>query len=141
MPYLRGSDVVLYKAFNKMKDRLDDGTTRTALVTLITKMNSNPESREPFEEFAREASGQERSILIMQTLYDYQKSSNDSTTINELGKLVDEELSRSIDEIITRKDDSFETESYMLGFLILVPAMAYFLAIAVSMLQEFQGNM
>lgn len=128
MPYLRGNNVVLYKALEKMKDRLDEGTTRTSLIALMTKINMNPNSRLPYEEFAESSSGQERSKLIMQTLYDFQRSSNDSTTINELGKLIDDELSKDIDEIITRKDDKFESEAYLLGSLIMIPAFGYFIA-------------
>src|SRR5690606_1407675 len=109
--------------------------------TLITKMNSQPNSRIPYEEFAQNASGQERSKLIMQTLYDFQRSSNDSTTINELGKLVDEELSRDIDEIVTKKDDRFEIEAYYLGACVMIPAFGYFLAITVEMLIKFMPSL
>jgi hypothetical protein len=141
MPYLRGKNVVLYQALQKMKDRLPEGTTRTALITLITKLNTNPNSREPYEEFARNASGQDRSLLIMQTLYDFQRSSNDATTINELGKLVDHELSRDIDEIIERKDDRFEMESYLMLFSLIFVLLGYFLSSIIAMFMEFSSKL
>lgn len=141
MPYLRGNEVTLYQALNKMKDRLEDGTTRTALVTLIAKLNGDMDSVIPYEEFAEEASGVERSKLIMQTLFDFNQSSNDSTTINELGKIVDTELEKDIDEIIEKKDDKFEHENYLLGFSMVIVVFAYAASIVVTMLIDFSSKM
>lgn len=141
MPYLRGTDVVLYRALNKMKNRIPDGQTRTALITLITMLNTKTGSIEPFEEFAESASGEERSLLIMQTLYDYQRSSNDSSTIHELGKLVDEELDRSIDEIIRRKDAKFEFEPLMLAYCFMIVLGGYFGALLFDQAVMIRGTM
>lgn len=137
MPYLRVEGMTLYKALQKMKDRLDDGTTRNALIALITKLNTRPNAREPYEEFAKQASGQEQSELIMQTLYDYHQSSNDSTTINELAKIVDHELETNIDEISEIKDGRFEMDNYLLGMCLLVVVFGYFLAVVMKQLSLF----
>lgn len=136
MPYLKSNNVVLYKALEKMKDRIGTGTTRTSLVTLIAKMNSNPGSRLPYEEFAESASGLEESVLIMQTIYDYQRSSNDSTTISNLASLVDRAMERSVDEIIEKKDFRFYIEPYLIVSCFMIIAFGYFIAMVV----DFSGS-
>ena len=137
MPYLRVEGMTLYKALNKMKDRLDDGTTRNALIALITKLNSRPNDRAPYEEFAKEASGQDQSELIMQTLFDFHQSSNDSTTIKELAKIVDHELEKNIDEISDIKDGRFEMDNYLLGMCLMVVVFGYFLAVVMKQMSLF----
>lgn len=137
MPYLRGSGNVLYQSLHKMKDRLDDGTTKTALITLITQMNTDVESREPYERFAQESSGQDEALLIMRNLYDYQRSSNDATTIKELGTLVDVAMEGSIDDVIKVKDERFEIESYLIGFAVLIPVLGYAIGFAINTMGVF----
>lgn len=138
MPYLQGKDAVMYKSFEKMRTRIEPGTTKTALIGLMTKMNTDG-SIKPFEEFAEESSGQDRSLLIMQTLYDYHRSSNDSTTINELSSMVDSELQRDINEVIEKKDLRFEFEYYILAGIMIIPMFGYFISMMASNNQMFGG--
>ncbi|EQK40018.1 hypothetical protein C672_3544 [[Clostridium] bifermentans ATCC 638] len=131
IPYLLQSNATLYNVFNKMVDRLEDGHVKDSLKKLIIEMNDNPNSEEPFKEFALSASGTDQAVLFMTTLYDYQQNTFDSSVVTELGKMASEQLFNGVDEIISfklRKFDMFPTKITMLCLLI---TMGYLLAILV----------
>lgn len=116
IPYLLQSNATLYNVFNKMVDRLEDGYVKDSLKKLIIEMNDNPNSEEPFKEFALNASGTDQAVLFMTTLYDYQQTTFDSSVISELGQMASEALFNGVDEIINfklKKFDMFPTKITM----------------------------
>lgn len=121
IPYLLQSNSTLYNVFNKMLLRLEDGHVKSCLENLIIEMNNNPNSEDPFKEFALKASGTDQAVLFMTTLYDYQQNTFDSSVITELGKMASEQLFNGVDEIIDfklRRFNMFPTKITMLSIII-----------------------
>ncbi|MDU6483108.1 MAG: hypothetical protein E6538_14025 [Paeniclostridium sordellii] len=137
IPYLLQSNATLYSVFNKMLHRLEDGHVKKCLENLIIEMNNNPNSEEPFKEFALNASGTDQAVLFMTTLYDYQQNTFDSSVISELGKMASEQLFNGVDEIIDfklRKFNMFPTKVTMISIIIVF---GYMISTFIYLFKEF----
>nr|WP_195366196.1 hypothetical protein [[Eubacterium] tenue] len=137
IPYLLQSNATLYNVFNKMIYRLEDGYVKSCLENLIIEMNNNPNSEEPFKEFALKASGTDQAVLFMTTLYDYQQNTFDSSVISELGKMASEQLFNGVDEIIDfklRKFNMFPTKVTMISIIIVF---GYMISTFIYLFKEF----
>lgn len=128
-PLLLERNATLYGALNKMLKRMDDGLVKRALKRFLIGLSDEPNSEAPFRLFAKEASGTDRAMLIMATLFDYQQSSNDTTIISELGQMSSKQLFEGVREIAEfklRKFYMFPTKLTMASF---VPIVGYAAAI------------
>jgi hypothetical protein len=137
IPYLLQSNATLYNVFNKMLLRLEDGYVKSSLEKLIIEMNDNPNSEEPFKQFALNASGTDQAVLFMTTLYDYQQNTFDSSIITELGKMASEQLFNGVDEIIDfklRKFNMFPTKITMLSIII---TFGYMISTFIHLFKDF----
>lgn len=137
IPYLLQSNATLYNVFNKMLVRLEDGYVKSCLENLIIEMNNNPNSEEPFKEFALNASGTDQAVLFMTTLYDYQQNTFDSSVITELGKMASEQLFNGVDDIIDfklRKFNMFPTKITMLSIII---TFGYMISTFIHLFKDF----
>lgn len=128
IPFLRETNANLYSALNKMLKRMDESHVKDALKRLLIGMNDQPNSEEPFRTFANEASGTDRAMLFMMTLFDYQQSSYDTSIINELGQMASKQLFDGVREIADyklRKFSMFPTKITMASF---IPIIGYAVA-------------
>lgn len=125
IPYLKkskGQDS-LYAIFNKILQRTDDEHDRNSLYRLMSEMSSTPNDIQPFTDFANRSSGTDMSVLFMNTIFDFQQSTFDTSVIDELGKIASDELLNGIDEIINfklRRFIFFPTKIVMSMFIILL---------------------
>ena len=106
-----------------MLTRVEDTDIKENLERLIIEMNDNPNSSEPFKNFALNASGEDEAVLFMHTLYDYQQHSYDKSIIQELGRMASDDLFKGVDEIIEfklRKFNMFPTKLTMINLLIVL---------------------
>ncbi|CUB18111.1 hypothetical protein BN2127_JRS9_02615 [Bacillus subtilis] len=125
IPLLLEKNAKLYVALNKMLKRMEDGQVKQALERLLIGLNDQPNSEEPFQKFAKEASGTDRALLFMTTLFDYQQSSHDTTIISELGQIASKELFEGVRDIVEfklRKFSMFPTKLTMASF---IPVIGY----------------
>ncbi|MGX1195879.1 hypothetical protein [Metabacillus sp. SLBN-84] len=123
IPYLKasGGTAALYTIFNKILQRTEDESDRRSLYQLMGEMGDNPESLEPFTDFAERSSGTDMSHLFMSTIYDFQQSTFDVSVIDELGRMASEDMMNAIDEIIEmklRRFVMFPTKVVMSSFIL-----------------------
>lgn len=123
IPYLKasGGTTALYTIFNKILARTEDESDRRSLYQLMGEMGDNPESLDPFTDFAERSSGTDMSHLFMSTIYDFQQSTFDVTVIDELGRMASEDMMSAIDEIIEmklRRFVMFPTKVVMSSFIL-----------------------
>lgn len=145
IPYLKasGGTMALYTIFNKILQRTDDEADRRSLYQLMGEMGDNPESLEPFTDYAERSSGTDMSHLFMSTIYDFQQSTFDVSVINELGKMASDDMMSAIDEIIDmklRRFAMFPTKVVMCSF-ILVAGLGVGLMIDNFKNLDFSGDM
>ena len=125
IPYLKqsGGAVSLYTVFNKMLERMDNEADRNSLYMLMGEMSSRPGDIRPFYDFAERSSGSDMAYLIMSTVYDFQQSTQDTSVIDELGKMASDYMMTSIDEIIAfkiRRFGMFPTKIVLSSFILVV---------------------
>lgn len=123
IPYLKasGGTAALYTIFNKILQRTEDESDKRSLYQLMGEMGDNPESLDPFTDFAERSSGTDMSHLFMSTIYDFQQSTFDVSVIDELGRMASEDMMNSIDEIIEmklRRFVMFPTKVVMSSFIL-----------------------
>lgn len=123
IPYLKasGGTAALYTIFNKILQRMEDESDRRSLYQLMGEMGDNPESLDPFTDFAERSSGTDMSHLFMSTIYDFQQSTFDVSVIDELGRMASEDMMNAIDEIIEmklRRFVMFPTKVVMSSFIL-----------------------
>lgn len=123
IPYLKASGgmTALYTIFNKILARTEDESDRRSLYQLMGEMGDNPESLEPFTDFAERSSGTDMSHLFMSTIFDFQQSTFDVSVIDELGRMASEDMMSAIDEIIDmklRRFVMFPTKVVMSSFIL-----------------------
>lgn len=123
IPYLKasGGTTALYTIFNKILKRTEDEADRRSLYQLMGEMGDNPESLDPFTDFAERSSGTDMSHLFMSTIYDFQQSTFDTSVIDELGRMASEDMMGAIDEIIDmklRRFVMFPTKVVMSSFIL-----------------------
>jgi len=123
IPYLKasGGTAALYTIFNKILQRTEDESDRRSLYQLMGEMGDNPESLDPFTDFAERSSGTDMSHLFMSTIYDFQQSTFDVSVIDELGRMASEDMMSAIDEIIEmklRRFVMFPTKVVMSSFIL-----------------------
>lgn len=125
IPYLKqsGGDVSLYTVFNKMLGRMDSEEDRNSLYMLMGEMSSRPGDMRPFSDYADRSSGSDMAHLIMSTVYDFQQSTQDTTVIDELGKMASDHMMDAIDQIIAMKIKRFgmfPTKIVMSSFILVI---------------------
>lgn len=138
IPLLLEKGATLYSSLNKMVKRIESGHVQDALKKFLIELNKNPDSEEPFEQFAKAASGSEEALLFLMTLYDYRESSFDTTVIEELGRSTSEKLFEGVDDIIlfkTRKFSMFPTKLTMVSF---IPVIGYAIAMIIDATSKIQ---
>lgn len=145
IPYLKasGGTAALYTIFNKILQRMEDEADKRSLYQLMGEMGDNPESLDPFTDFAERSSGTDMSHLFMSTIYDFQQSTFDVSVIDELGRMASEDMMSAIDEIIEmklRRFVMFPTKVVMSSF-ILVAGLGVGLMIENFKGLNFDGNM
>ncbi|WP_308036056.1 hypothetical protein [Virgibacillus sp. AGTR] len=121
IPYLKRRTTALYTIFNKILQRTDDEADKRSLYQLMGEMGDNPESLDPFTDFAERSSGTDMSHLFMSTIYDFQHSTFDVSVIDELGRMASEDMMNAIDEIIEmklRRFVMFPTKVVMSSFIL-----------------------
>ncbi|WP_420841255.1 hypothetical protein [Evansella clarkii] len=123
IPYLKasGGTAALYTIFNKILQRTEDPSDRRSLYQLMGEMGDDPESLQPFTDFAERSSGTDMSHLFMSTIYDFQQSTFDVSVIDELGHMASEDMMSAIDEIIDmklRRFVMFPTKVVMSSFIL-----------------------
>jgi len=146
IPYLKqsGGNVSLYTTFTKMLERMDDEADQRSLYMLMGEMSSRPGDRRPFLDFAERSSGSDMSYLIMSTIYDFQQSTQDTSVIDELGKMASDQMMTAIDEIIAAKIKRFgmfPTKVVMSSFLLVIGFAAAVLIQNVTDLFNSTGGM
>lgn len=114
IPYLLLPNATLYSVLNKMLHRVEDEHMKACLERFVIEMNDQPHAEEPFVSFAKDAGGTDGAQLFMTTLYDYQQNSDDTSVINELGKMASEELFEGVDQIVAFKLGRFRMFSFRL---------------------------
>lgn len=145
IPYLKvsGGNAPLYTVFNKILERTRDEVDRQSLYRLMSEMGSNPSEIQPFLDFAERSSGSDMSHLFMSTIFDYQETTFDVSTIDELGQIASNDMMKSIDEIIRVKERRFvmfPTKIVMSSF-ILVAGLGLSLMIYNTKDLEFSSDM
>lgn len=135
IPYLKESQAQggtsLYQVFRKILKRTENPVDANSLAKLMSEMTDLPNDIQPFTDFAMRSSGTDMSILFMQTIYDFQQSSYDTSVIDELGRIASAELQKGIDEIVAfklKRFTFFPTKIAMSAFLIV---MGYAVAVLV----------
>lgn len=123
IPYLKasGGTAALYTIFNKILQRTEDEADRRSLYQLMGEMGDNPESLQPFTDYAERSSGTDMSHLFMSTIFDFQQSTFDTSVIDELGQMASEDMMNAIDEIIDmklRRFLMFPTKVVMSSFIL-----------------------
>lgn len=123
IPYLKasGGTAALYTIFNKILQRTEDEADKRSLYQLMGEMGDNPESLEPFTDYAERSSGTDMSHLFMSTIFDFQQSTFDTSVIDELGRMASEDMMNAIDEIIEmklRRFVMFPTKVVMSSFIL-----------------------
>lgn len=105
IPYLKRSNgqQSLYTVFNKIIRRMKHEADKRSLSQLMVEMSDNPDSVQPFIDFAKRASGNKRAIIFMTTIFHYRQSTFDMSVINELGQEASTQLMEGIQEIINSK--------------------------------------
>ena len=140
IPYLKQNkgDASLYSIFNKILLRTENQEDKNSLYKLMTEMSNKPNDIQPFIDYANRSSGTDMSVLFMSTIFDYQQSSFDTSTIDELGKIASKELIHGIDEIINfklRRFVFFPTKIVMSSFVIVL---GFAIAVLIANLPEMQ---
>ena len=125
IPYLKAANgrTALYTIFNKILIRTENKDDRRSLYTLMGEMSDNPQSLAPFTAFAERSSGTDMSHLFMQTIFDFQQSTSDSSVIDELGRIAAKDMLSAVDDIIEmklRRFSMFPTKIVMSSFVLVV---------------------
>lgn len=140
IPYLkqRAEGGNLYGVFNKILTRLDHETDKNLLMNLMQEMTDNPNSINPFLNYAEKTSGSDMSILFMSTVYDIRQGSADLEVIEELDRIASEELMAGVDAIIDfkcKKFTFFPTKMTMSTFILII---GFAVGIVLSSLSSFK---
>ncbi|GAF66459.1 putative ATPase [Bacillus sp. TS-2] len=141
IPELKKPHATIYTIFNRMLPKIEDGHVKNCLERLIINMNENPNSDEPFKEFAEDASGTDDAHLFFSTLYDYQQYTFDDSVLYELGQMASEDLFNSVDEIILYKISKFKMNPTKVTMLFLVLLGAYSIAFGYDLITNFTNRL
>lgn len=109
IPYLKQADgkVSLYTVFNKMLERMENEADQDSLYMLMGEMSNKPGDIRPFLDFAERQSGSNEAFMIMSSVYDFQQFTQDTSVVDELGRIASAQMMKGIDEIIAAKNKRF----------------------------------
>jgi len=136
IPYLKaeqGKDS-LYIIFSKLIPRLGPAL-QSSVFMLMNEMVSNPESPDPFLNFAQRSSNDDVSVNFMLALYDYQRFTTDLTVIEELSETANKQLFNRVDDIIKIKNKRVEKYPLIMAVcmsIIMVPFLLAYLLYVIS---------
>ena len=122
IPYLKlkkngGS---LSHIFEKILPRLNDEKGRLLLIQLMNEMTQAPDRVEAFITFAEKMSKTDKAVLFMNTVYDLRRSGQDLSVIEEMDRVMSEDLMTTMDQIQAYKVAKMEMFGAKLTFTILI---------------------
>lgn len=111
----------LYTIFSHLAKRMEGTSIHHPLCQLLVDMTDKPNDIAPFIAFAKAGSRTDEAINFMTTLFYYQQSSDDPTTIHELGRLANDELFEGVQEIVDVKTQRLGKYPLFITFAIAIP--------------------
>ncbi|MEH6872263.1 hypothetical protein [Bacillus safensis] len=136
--YLLENKTTIYKAFEKMEERVEEGFLKGALRDLLIDLHERPDDVQPFIDFAQSTSGSDRSKLFMITLYEYHQNSNDETIVYHLGKMTSEQSFSVVDDIIEFKHNKFLNFPMKITMPVVAVVLVFFISLLVDSLKAIQ---
>lgn len=136
--YLLENKTTIYSAFEKMKEREQEGVLKDALQDLLIDLHERPDDVQPFIDFANRTSGSDRSKLFMITLFEYHQNSKDDSIIYHLGKMTSEQLFLVVDEIIEFKHGKFLNFPMKITMPVVAVVLVFFISLLVDSLKAIQ---
>ncbi|UUH74552.1 hypothetical protein [Bacillus altitudinis] len=136
--YLLENKTTIYKAFEKMEERVKEGFLKGALRDLLIDLHERPDDVQPFIDFANRTSGSDRSKLFMITLFEYHQNSNDDTIIYQLGKMTSEQTFMVVDDIIEFKHSKFFNYPMKLTLPVIGVVLVFFISLLVDSIMSIQ---
>lgn len=136
--YLLENKTTIYSAFEKMKEREQEGVLKDALQDLLIDLHERPDDVQPFIDFANRTSGSDRSKLFMITLFEYHQNSKDDSIIYQLGKMTSEQLFLVVDEIIEFKHGKFLNFPMKITMPVVAVVLVFFISLLVDSLKAIQ---
>lgn len=131
IPHLKAKGVSnLHSVFEKVLARIEREEDRIHLLSLMEDMTNRPDDLEPFIEYANKMSKTDKAVLFMNTIYDIKQGSADLSVIEEMDKLMSQDLMDSIGQIITYKEKKFSLFSTKLTMTVII----FFLGVVVTFL-------
>lgn len=139
IPMLMQPEATIYTVLSKMHDRPDivQGQVKDALERFLINLNDDSKSDKPYVQFAQEASGTDRAMLFMTTLYDYVQSSNDLRILQSLGRMNSEEVNSGMDDIVEYKLRRFFEFPTKVAMSSLILVFGYAIAVIVNEVSKF----
>lgn len=126
VPYLKqkksGS---LYGVFNKILPRLDYEKDKNLLMVLMKSMTDDPNSIQPFKNFASEMSGSDMADSFMMTVFDLTQGVQDTSIVEGLGRMATETMMNGIDQIIAYKSKKFWNDTSKILRCVLIIIIGY----------------
>ena len=127
----------LYGIFNKLLPRMEHEEDRILLMNLMQDMSDRPNEIEPFLSYAEKASGTDKAVLFMGTVFDIKQGSSDLNVIEEIDKMMSHELMNTIKQIIQYKEKRFA----MFSTKVTMSSIIFTLGVGASFLvYEFQQS-
>lgn len=138
IPYLRQATqgVSMFGIFGKVAERLDSQHDRDLLNGLRNEIMSRPNDIEPYMNYAEQASGTDKAVLFMSTLYDIRMGAVDMSIVTELGQMATAELMDGINQIIEIKSKRFLMFPSKLTMLLMVIIMGFGIGIGWYTIKE-----
>ncbi|AZV54787.1 hypothetical protein DKE43_17615 [Bacillus pumilus] len=136
--YLLENMSTVYQAFERLSSRVDEGLLKDSLKKLLISMNESPNDVQPFIDFANDTSGSDSARLFMLTLYEYQQNSKDDSIIYELGKMTNEQLFMTVDDIIEYKLRKFGTFPTKVAMPVMIVMISFFITLLIDGVKSIQ---
>lgn len=131
IPHLKAKGASnLHSVFEKVLARIEREEDRVLLLSLMEDMTNCSDDLEPFIEYANKMSNTDKAVLFMNTIYDIKQGSADLSVIEEMDKLMSQDLMDSIGHIIAYKEKKFSLFSTKLTMTVII----FFLGVVVTFL-------
>lgn len=130
--FVVGHKESVYVVFNKIQDRLPEGSFKDNTNKLLIDITDNPNKLEPYITFANNAAGgTDESLTFMTAFYNYVNYSNDGSIVDELCAIAKEQMKRGTTEIRMMKERHFYFYPTKLTMLNTIPIFGFVVSIAV----------
>lgn len=136
-----GKSDSIFNVLEKILDRLNDGEFKSHVQRKIIGITEDPESVDPFLEFAkRGAGGTDSAMTFMTALYNFKNNTHDNSVIDELSDIARKEMMRGIYAIREKKEKDFYFFPTKLTMLNVVPMLGFMLSVGVNLFIESIGK-